>query len=84
MNRLLIALLVAATCSLSVAAGASEAKTPHHAPARECTPPFPYSCTTVRWAVKAFSRSYLESEGKKRGMTACHKAVAKACIAGAP
>jgi hypothetical protein len=57
-----------------------------HAPAKEhnCTPPFPYSCTTVRWAVKTFSRSYLEEQGRKRGMTSCHKAVAEACIKGAP
>jgi hypothetical protein len=84
MKSFLLALLVAAALSLSGAGLASEAKSPHPAPVRECTPPFPYSCTTVRWAVKTFSRSYLEAQGKKRGMTACHKATAIACINGAP
>jgi hypothetical protein len=77
MNRLLPALLVAATLSTSAFAKP-------HVVAKVCTPPFPYSCSTVRWAVAKFPRSWLEAEGKRRGMNACHKAFAIACINGAP
>lgn len=75
MFRILPVLLVAA--ALSTSAFAQDAKV------RTCSPPFPYSCETVRWAVKVFSKKYLEEQGRKRGITACQRATAIACINGA-